>query len=351
MLRAKTVEGLHRALPADRGKRSTLGYDIDGVVYKVDQLDLQRALGFVSASRAGRSPTNSLPSRRRPRSARIDIQVGRTGTLAPVARLAPVTVGGVVVENVTLHNEDYIKGLGSDGQPIREGKTSDRRYGGDPAGRRRHSADRQRRIEKRPADARALRVPARSVPSAAPPATREINEKTGKGFVRRCTGELICAAQAVEALRHFVSRGRWTSRASAREHRLVLQRRPDQERRRHLYTEGAAYEVQQAMFERREAQAREREAAKGTTARRSCRRRSVPMRASTNCSRQSMRAVSPNWTASSSPSASATSAIRRQPCLPEPSRPSKNLSASARRRRRPPIRTRFFRPSMASATR
>ena len=187
--------------------RATLGYDIDGIVYKVDRLDLQARLGFVS-----RSPRWAVAHKFAAEQAQtilrgIDIQVGRTGSLTPVARLEPITVGGVVVTNATLHNEDYIKAIGSDGTPIREGK--DLRIGDTVTVQRAGDVIPQIidvDLARRPADAKPYQFPT-VCPVCGSHAVREVNAKTGReDSVRRCTGGLICAAQAVEKLKHFCSR-------------------------------------------------------------------------------------------------------------------------------------------------
>jgi DNA ligase (NAD+) len=207
MKRCENVEELLAQYRLIESQRGTLGYDIDGVVYKVDDLELQRRLGFVS-----RAPRWAIAHKFPAELATtileaIDIQVGRTGALSPVARLKPVTVGGVVVTNATLHNEDYIRGFDSKGQPIRDG--ADIRIGDTVTVKR--AGDVIPRVEavdlsKRPADSKPYAFPT-LCPACGSHATRELNPRSGKeDAVRRCTGGLICPAQAVERLKHFVSR-------------------------------------------------------------------------------------------------------------------------------------------------
>lgn len=182
-------------------QRATLGYDIDGVVYKVDRLDLQRRLGFRSTTPRWALAHKFPAERATTILEKIEIQVGRTGALSPVARLTPVTVGGVVVSNATLHNEDYIAGRASDGTPIREGR--DLREG-DAVSIYRAGDVIPKVVDvdvaRRPKDSRPYEFP-HECPVCGSPAIREPGEA-----VRRCTNGLTCPAQSVEQLKHFVSR-------------------------------------------------------------------------------------------------------------------------------------------------
>ncbi|MBN8606348.1 MAG: NAD-dependent DNA ligase LigA [Caulobacterales bacterium] len=185
--------------------RAGLAYEIDGVVYKVDSLALQQRLGFVSRSPrwaiahkfAAEQQTTILEG--------IDIQVGRTGALTPVGRLKPVFVGGVTVTNVTLHNADYIRGLGADGGPIRGGK--DLRVGDSVVVQRAGDVIPQIvdvLLEKRAKGAHKYKFPERC-PVCDSHVAREL-EPGEEGVIARCTGGLNCPAQAVERLIHFVAR-------------------------------------------------------------------------------------------------------------------------------------------------
>lgn len=188
-------------------ERAGLGYDIDGVVYKVNDLALQARLGFIA-----RSPRWAIAHKFAAEKAwtvlnDIEIQVGRTGALTPVARLEPITVGGVVVTNATLHNKDYIVGIGNDGEAIRDGK--DLRVGDHVMIQRAGDVIPQildTDVEKRGPDSKPFDFP-NICPHCGSNAVREINPISGKkDSIMRCTGGLICPAQATERLKHFVGR-------------------------------------------------------------------------------------------------------------------------------------------------
>jgi DNA ligase (NAD+) len=187
--------------------RAELDYDIDGVVYKVDRLDWQERLGFVS-----RTPrwaiAHKFPAERATTVLRdIEIQVGRTGSFTPVGKLEPVGVGGVIVQNVTLHNEDYIRGIGGDGEQLRDGR--DIRIGDTVIIQRAGDVIPQVVdvvLDKRPNNARAFHFPTKC---PCPLHTDVVREETAAGEAgarARCTGEFACPYQKIEHLKLFASR-------------------------------------------------------------------------------------------------------------------------------------------------
>jgi DNA ligase (NAD+) len=192
----RSVEALlefHRKIEAER---ATLDYDIDGVVYKVDRLDWQERLGFVS-----RNPrwaiAHKFPAEQATTIVKdIEIQVGRTGALTPVAKLEPVTVGGVVVQNATLHNEEEIKRL-----DVRVGDTVTIQRAGDVIPQVLGVV-----LDKRPRSAKPYQFPKKCPCPLHTDVVREIIAGGAEGARAHCTGEFACPFQAIEHLKHFVSR-------------------------------------------------------------------------------------------------------------------------------------------------
>jgi len=187
----KGCEGILGYFHAIGEKRKSLPYEIDGVVYKVDRLEDQRALGFVS-----RAPRFALAHKFPAEEAlttvqAIDVQVGRTGAITPVARLNPVSVGGVTVTNATLHNEDEVRR-----KDVRVGDTVVVRRAGDVIPEVLSVV-----LERRPQPAPAVYELPKTCPVCGSHVVREEGEA-----VARCSGGLTCAAQRKEAIRHFAGR-------------------------------------------------------------------------------------------------------------------------------------------------
>jgi DNA ligase (NAD+) len=188
-------------------RRAKLDYDIDGVVYKIDRIDWQQRLGFIS-----RRPRWAIAHKFAAEQAMtilkdIEIQVGRTGSLTPVGKLEPVGVGGVIVQNVTLHNEDYIKGIGGGGEPLREGR--DIRIGDTVIVQRAGDVIPQVVdvvLDKRPKSAKPYRFPTKCPCHLHTDIVRETTATGDEGSRARCTGEFACPFQKIQHLMLFASR-------------------------------------------------------------------------------------------------------------------------------------------------
>jgi DNA ligase (NAD+) len=196
MRRCRTTEEVLEYYRDVQHKRADLGYDIDGVVYKVDRLDLQERLGFVSRSPRWATAHKFPAEQAESVVERIEVYVGRTGALTPVAHIKPVTVGGVVVQNVSMHNEEEVAR-----KDVRVGDTVVVQRAGDVIPQLVQVV-----LERRPKGTKPYKMPEKC-PVCGSDAVREINPKTGELEVaRRCTNTLSCPAQVVERLYHFAAR-------------------------------------------------------------------------------------------------------------------------------------------------
>jgi DNA ligase (NAD+) len=252
-------------------QRARLDYDIDGVVYKVDRLDWQERLGFVS-----RSPrwaiAHKFPAERAMTVLKdIEIQVGRTGTLTPVARLEPVGVGGVIVSNATLHNEDYIKGTGGDGELLREGR--DIRIGDTVIIQRAGDVIPQVVdvvLDKRPKDAKPYHFPKKCPCHLHTDVVREATSAGEEGARNRCTGEFACPFQKIEHLKLFASRRAFDIEGFGEQYVELLFDEGIVQNPADIFTlHRKVPQLKKVLFKKRELQAKEREEKTGKSRKKS----------------------------------------------------------------------------------
>jgi len=248
--RCRTIEEVLGFYEEVQHSRADLGYDIDGVVYKVDRLDLQNRLGFVSRSPRWAIAHKFPAEQAETKIDAIKIYVGRTGTLTPVAHVKPVTVGGVVVQNVSLHNEDEVAR-----KDVRVGDTVVVQRAGDVIPQLVRVV-----LERRPKGTKPFEMPDRC-PECHSHAVREINPKTGEPeAARRCVNTLSCPAQAVERLRHFASRDAFDIEGLGEEFVQLLHDAQLLKEPADVFTlHRRAGDVKKAVLNKRLAQAKERE--------------------------------------------------------------------------------------------